>query len=624
MKHSKGLMRTLLLAVLLTAMPVLAQLPPAIAGMPEEGEGRYVMVLWERGTPDAQGTPIVDLPVPDLQGMGGRLLLESGSRQVIDLPLEEAETLRAHPSVKYLQRVYMGEPPEEVNEPRLTARAKPRGIATETDPLTWESGEYEYDGSGNITKIGTHAYRYDTAGRLIQANAASKTETYEYDAFGNLLQMAVTGAQPVDIAVDSSSNRLMGVPYDPAGNVSSSAKTSYEYDGLNRLVSTTMKLGTGSKTRYRIYDVNDELIGVLTGDDQSQWMIRDLEGRVLREFTGDTHNMVPWLWQQDFIYGGEGQAVAGETQEIFALGNPSIIYGGMRHYHLDHLQTVRMVSNGTGQRAAEHEYYPFGIEATRANQEYAFLEDSQIDELRFAGHQRDYMGLVNVEHREYLDYMHARYYDPNLGRFLSVDPIIDFKTNLRNPQGWNRYSYVRNNPIRWTDPTGKVIAYDDDFRKRLKTDADFRAAFDAWKKTAAGKAQWSTMGKDTNTLYTFKVGTVKAMTGVLKEEQANGMTLPLVSARNENKAGKLDMSNVSMTINADFIKSTHSLVPEMTSRTMAKALFEEAQHGLDIGSGTMSAKQAWDAETRFHTDTEPRMKMFENQLNAILPPPNFD
>ncbi|HSP14398.1 MAG TPA: RHS repeat-associated core domain-containing protein [Thermoanaerobaculia bacterium] len=42
-----------------------------------------------------------------------------------------------------------------------------------------------------------------------------------------------------------------------------------------------------------------------------------------------------------------------------------------------------------------------------------------------------------------------------LGRFLSVDPAMDIKKALAEPQRWNRYAYVMNNPLRYTDPTGK-------------------------------------------------------------------------------------------------------------------------------------------------------------------------
>ena len=50
--------------------------------------------------------------------------------------------------------------------------------------------------------------------------------------------------------------------------------------------------------------------------------------------------------------------------------------------------------------------------------------------------------------------MPARYYDPTLGRFVSADTIVP---EPGNPQDFNRYAYVRNNPVRYTDPTGHCI-----------------------------------------------------------------------------------------------------------------------------------------------------------------------
>jgi len=46
---------------------------------------------------------------------------------------------------------------------------------------------------------------------------------------------------------------------------------------------------------------------------------------------------------------------------------------------------------------------------------------------------------------------HARYYDPTLGRFISADTIVP---NPGDPQSLNRYSYVQNNPLKYTDPSG--------------------------------------------------------------------------------------------------------------------------------------------------------------------------
>jgi RHS repeat-associated protein len=54
-------------------------------------------------------------------------------------------------------------------------------------------------------------------------------------------------------------------------------------------------------------------------------------------------------------------------------------------------------------------------------------------------------------------YFGARYYGSKIGRFTSVDPVYSWRENLVDPQRWNRYAYVRNNPLRYTDPDGRVI-----------------------------------------------------------------------------------------------------------------------------------------------------------------------
>ena len=52
-------------------------------------------------------------------------------------------------------------------------------------------------------------------------------------------------------------------------------------------------------------------------------------------------------------------------------------------------------------------------------------------------------------------YFGARYYRADLGRFTTVDPAITIKENLVDPQRWNRYAYVTNNPLKYTDPDGE-------------------------------------------------------------------------------------------------------------------------------------------------------------------------
>jgi RHS repeat-associated protein len=66
-------------------------------------------------------------------------------------------------------------------------------------------------------------------------------------------------------------------------------------------------------------------------------------------------------------------------------------------------------------------------------------------------------GFTGHEHLDnvMLVHMNGRVYDPGIGRFLSADPFIDC---AEDPAGWNRYSYVKNRPLSYTDPSGYASA----------------------------------------------------------------------------------------------------------------------------------------------------------------------
>jgi RHS repeat-associated protein len=59
------------------------------------------------------------------------------------------------------------------------------------------------------------------------------------------------------------------------------------------------------------------------------------------------------------------------------------------------------------------------------------------------------------------DFFGARYYASSMGRFMSPDPIGNSVVDFSNPQMWNMYSYVLNNPLKFTDPTGMYCYYGD-------------------------------------------------------------------------------------------------------------------------------------------------------------------
>jgi RHS repeat-associated protein len=93
--------------------------------------------------------------------------------------------------------------------------------------------------------------------------------------------------------------------------------------------------------------------------------------------------------------------------------------------------------DSSGAKIGEMRYYPYG--ETRS------ISGSVPTDRRFTGQRQEDSGLGSL-----YDYG-ARLYSPAIGRFLSADTIVP---RPHDPQSWNRFSYTRNNPLKYTDPTG--------------------------------------------------------------------------------------------------------------------------------------------------------------------------
>ena len=119
---------------------------------------------------------------------------------------------------------------------------------------------------------------------------------------------------------------------------------------------------------------------------------------------------------------------------------PDYVFAASFH-HRDHLGNLRVVTDQSGWKISDHDYYPFGMEMVPPGE--TTLGGSRK---RFTGHERD--------EQTGLDYAMARYCGASLARFLSVDPVF---SSPNVPLAWNRYSYVLNNPLGNIDPTGEVV-----------------------------------------------------------------------------------------------------------------------------------------------------------------------
>ncbi|MBI1762688.1 MAG: RHS repeat-associated core domain-containing protein [Acidobacteria bacterium] len=117
----------------------------------------------------------------------------------------------------------------------------------------------------------------------------------------------------------------------------------------------------------------------------------------------------------------------------------------------DHLGTPRMIVGlaGTLADVRRHDYLPFGEELVALQTPYRLANNGYV-----ADGVRQKFGSYERDNETGLDYAQARYYANVQGRFTSPDiPLAD--QDVADPQSWNLYSYVRNNPLAFTDPTGR-------------------------------------------------------------------------------------------------------------------------------------------------------------------------
>ena len=146
-----------------------------------------------------------------------------------------------------------------------------------------------------------------------------------------------------------------------------------------------------------------------------------------------------------YIFGGDmdiaeynnGSAPGSPSREFLYAGPDllaSISGTNTTYHHKDHL-SVRLYTDVNGQVTGQQATYPFGE---------SWYSTLAADQFAFTTYQRD--------SESGNDYAMARYYINRFGRFSCADPLMG---NPVDPQSWNRYAYVRNDPINMIDPSGQ-------------------------------------------------------------------------------------------------------------------------------------------------------------------------
>jgi RHS repeat-associated protein len=256
------------------------------------------------------------------------------------------------------------------------------------------------------------------------ATGGNVTFTYGHDNSGLITNLTVSDdlfAPFTDIAGTKSfsPNSLnqytsaMGeaIVHDGNGNLSSDGANDYVHDAVNRLITATV----GSTTWTYAYGPLDRRMSKTDGTNIFQYLYDN--DRAVAEYNG-TGTLL-----RKYIYG------PGLDEPIMMIvpGDPNeTVY----YYHADHLGSVIGLTNDAGAWVEKYAYTLYGKPAAPST----------------VGNPYMYTGR-RLDTETGLYYYRARYYDPNLRRFIETDPI-------GYAGGMNLYAYVGNSPINFVDPLG--------------------------------------------------------------------------------------------------------------------------------------------------------------------------
>jgi RHS repeat-associated protein len=321
-------------------------------------------------------------------------------------------------------------------------------------PPSHDPGEYLFDvtyerGADGLidrtrsttVKLNT-AYKHDDLGRVELAQGEVE-DRFVYDDIGNITVNARTpgsyiyppsgpdGCGPATPCARPHAVQSVGTEryeYDANGNMTSRRGRTIAWDEDNRPVAM-QNLEAG--WTYFTYDAHGQRVTKQQGPKKTYYYGPLLE--YVDYGSGD-----PRTHLRKYYYAGSRLVARSGPKTPPGPQSGSSTYDTY-WYHPDHLGSIRLLTSWHGWLGTQYAYTTFGERSGWAIQP----SDNPPNDIGFTGlrHDED-TGLV---------YMNARYYDPQLARFISPDSLIP---DPLNPQALNPYAYVYNAPLSYTDPTG--------------------------------------------------------------------------------------------------------------------------------------------------------------------------
>jgi RHS repeat-associated protein len=432
----------------------------------------------------------------------------------------------------------------------LNARQRPETLQLKNGTgSTLQSLTYGYSAAGDVTWIldgvdgadTVNNLTYDGLHRLKTANGIWGSYSYTYDGLNNLISR--TSTNPLNYGYDAATNRLSGVSgavsrnygYNPRGGMIGDGTKSFTLNANDQITSITGIATYG-------YDGNGKRIKTTKADGSVEYAFYDPSGTLMYvDRPGGSHT----------IY----LSIDGNT--IAELINWNPIY-----LHPDLLGSPRLGTNASGSTVWREHYGPYGEKLNGVN-----------DKIGYTGHAYDA--------ESQLTYAQARFYDPAVGRFMSMDPI----GFTGSPFTFNRYSYGNNNPFAYVDPTGMYSCSGSEFE--CGAIDDFVSTISMALTTLDPK---SDAFQKVSTVVNY-LGTAGDKNGVTIK--ASSLPSRVLASADKNNTINVDVSQVSK-FSSNYSKANPTMSPsDLKSATGAGAVAHEARHEVDFTkSGYPNTKQA--------------------------------
>jgi RHS repeat-associated protein len=311
---------------------------------------------------------------------------------------------------------------------------------------TEQHEHFEYDSRNRLTEV----WRSPTGGTW-PSSSWERTLAMSYQASGNISHKSDVGSYTYydsgseirPHAVETAGGRSF--QYDALGNVSGDGERTFSYTAFSKLARVEMEI-----------DFQAEALEFAYGPDRSRYYQRHTA-------SGSTEAETLYIGNVEvFVKGDVWEYRRSVGDRVLVTVEDDVTVSGdevtrTRYLHRDHIGSLVAVSDETGYVVARMSYDAWG---QRRSPEYIFDSPSwdQWNQLMSPawvyqfGEVTQYTprGFTGHEHLDRFGIIHmiGRIYDPHLARFLQADPFVEDSTTL------NRYTYVHNNPLALTDPTG--------------------------------------------------------------------------------------------------------------------------------------------------------------------------